>query len=237
MDSKEYILVLKYASKGSLRDNLQDVSQMEWEHKLELLNEIISNLEAIHSQGYIHRDLHSGNILQDNLHNAYISDLGLSSSDSAQKQEILMGQPYTTKSDIYSFGIIMWEILYGMPVSYYHNFSKQQLQLKICNNYLRPPISEEAPRCYVNLMKKCWDKEPEKRPPAEKLCKIFMKWQNDKNILSELKKSKINLENIEKSYAGMFSGGSKFISFTGSILGSNSGLQNLKIDDIIPDSS
>ncbi|RIB26778.1 kinase-like domain-containing protein [Gigaspora rosea] len=222
---------------------------MKWEHKLELLNEIISNLEAIHSQGYIHRDLHSGNILQDNLHSAYISDLGLSSSDSAQTQdgifgilpyiapEILMGQPNTTKSDIYSFGIIMWEILYGMSVSYCHNFSKQQLQLKICNNYLRTPISKEAPRCYVNLMKECWDKEPEKRPPAEKLCEIFMKWQNDKDILSELKKSKINLENIKKSYAGMFSGGSKFISFTGSSLGINSGLQNLKIDDIIPDSS
>ncbi|RIB26796.1 kinase-like domain-containing protein [Gigaspora rosea] len=211
---------------------------MKWEQKLELLNDIISDLKAIHSQCYIHRDLHSGNILQDNLHSAYISDLGLSSSDSTQKQhgifgilpyiapEILMGQPYTTKSDIYSFGIIMWEILYGMSVSYCHEFSEQQLQLKICNNYLRPPINEEAPRCYVNLMKKCWDKEPEKRLPAEKLCEIFMKWQNDKNILLELKKSKIKLENIEKSYAGLFSDRSKFIPFTGSSLGNNSVLEN-----------
>ncbi|RIB05522.1 kinase-like domain-containing protein [Gigaspora rosea] len=211
---------------------------MKWEDKLKLLNYIIFNLEAFHSQGYIHRNLHSGNILQDDLRSAYISDLGLSKFNPKRKKdgvfgilpyiapEVLMRQPYTKKSDIYSFGIIMWEILHGVPVSYYHKFSKQQLQLKICYNNLRPPVNNEAPQCYVSLMKECWDKEPEKRPTAEKLSEIFMKWKNDKGVLLELNNSKIMLGTIEGSYIDMLSGGSKLVPFTESILNIVGGLQN-----------
>ena len=73
--SEDYILVLEYAAMGSLRKNLCSVSQMNWKDKLTLLHCITSDLQMIHSQGIIHRDLHSGNILQDNLHSAYIADL------------------------------------------------------------------------------------------------------------------------------------------------------------------
>jgi len=62
--TKDYIIVLKYAIKGSLRQNLETVSQLEWKDKLNILYCIASDLEAIHSQELIHRDLHSGNILQ-----------------------------------------------------------------------------------------------------------------------------------------------------------------------------
>src|SRR5260364_412564 len=76
-----YMIILKYAEKGSLRNNLHEVSQMKWAEKLNLLSCITSDLEAIHSQGLEHRDLHSGNILQDDLDNAYITDLGLSNTN------------------------------------------------------------------------------------------------------------------------------------------------------------
>src|SRR5260363_62472 len=75
------MIILKYAEKGSLRNNLYEVSQMKWEEKLNLLSCITSDLEAIHSQGIEHRDLHSGNILQDELDNAYTTDLGLTNTN------------------------------------------------------------------------------------------------------------------------------------------------------------
>ena len=65
---------------GSLRKNLHSVARMKWKDKLTLLHCIVSDLQIIHSQELIHRDLHSGNILQDHLHSAYIADLGLSIS-------------------------------------------------------------------------------------------------------------------------------------------------------------
>ncbi|CAG8726979.1 2471_t:CDS:1, partial [Ambispora leptoticha] len=230
----KYVLVLEYAAIGSLSKNLYNISQMDWKKKLKVLHCIIFDLEAIHSQGYIHKDLHNGNILQNELDNAYIADLGLSSPLKNEDEgivgvlpyiapEILDKGQYTTASDIYSFGMIMWEILYGMSVSYNQKFAMPQLPIQICCNGLRPPINEKAPQCYVNLMKECWDKDPEKRPPAKKLCDIFNRWQDDENILLELSRSETRIENIEKLHSSMFSGGSKFISK--SILDVNSELQ------------
>ncbi|RIB13599.1 kinase-like domain-containing protein [Gigaspora rosea] len=109
---------------------------MKWEDKLSLLHCIASDLQAIHSQNFIHRDLHSGNILQETLQSARIADLGLLVSTSKSSKigpngvcgilpcispEVLNQQPYTTASDIYSFGIIMWEILFGLPIPKIYN--------------------------------------------------------------------------------------------------------------------
>ena len=157
---------------GSLRQNLCSVAQLKWMDKLTLLHCIASDLQIIHSQELIHRDLHSGNILQDHLHSAYIADLGLSISTNIASNaegrgiygvlpyiapEALERGYYSTASDIYSFGIIMWEILYGRPVSYNREFG-QRLQIEICRNDLRPTIVENMPLSYINLMKQCWER-------------------------------------------------------------------------------
>ncbi|RIB03675.1 kinase-like domain-containing protein, partial [Gigaspora rosea] len=88
-------------------------------------------------------------------------------------------QPYTKASDIYSFGIIMWEILY-------------ELMLQVCNG-LRPYISESIVSCYADLMKKCWHAEQEKRTTAAEICDIFAEWQNSENIYQ-------NCMNLIKNY-------------------------------------
>ena len=105
-----------------MRSNLHSISQMEWKNKLNLLHFIASDLQIIHSQEFIYRDLYNGNILQDDLYNTYIANLGLSiSKNMALKAErcgiygilpyiapeVLDKGHYTTASDIYSFGIIM----------------------------------------------------------------------------------------------------------------------------------
>lgn len=206
-----YILVLKYAEIGSLYQNISKIVKIDWKDKLNLLFSITSDLKAIHSQGIVHRDLHSGNILQDNLHSAYIADLGLSIQCSKQSDnrvcgvlpyvdpKILNGGRYATSSDIYSFGMIMWGILYGISITYDTNFSEKQLQLKICNG-LRPSVNKEAPQCYVNLMKQCWDHDPKKRPTIQELWDIFKEWQDDETILSQLNDSKIIFKCMYKKF-------------------------------------
>ena len=56
---------------------MRDVRGPNWEKNLKLIQCIVYDLTAIHSTRYIHKDLHSGNILQDYVKNAYITDLGL----------------------------------------------------------------------------------------------------------------------------------------------------------------
>ncbi|RIB14253.1 kinase-like domain-containing protein [Gigaspora rosea] len=187
---------------------------MEWKNKLTLLHCIASDLQIIHSQELIHRDLHSGNILQNKLHNAYIADLGLSISKSIALKaercgiygilpyiapETLDRGQYTTASDIYSFGIVMWEILYGRPV-YYNKEFEINLKIDIFCNDLRPTVIENTPQCYVGLMKQCWEREPENRPSAIKICEILTEWQSNEKILSELAKSDELLKNIKSSH-------------------------------------
>ena len=209
--SKDYILVMIYAPLGSLRQNLYSVVRLEWKKKINLLLCITSDLQIIHSQNLIHRDLHSGNILQDNLYSAYIADLGLSISANIAlggcgvygvlpyiAPEVLCGNPYTISSDIYSFGIIMWEIVSGRAVPFNGNHTQFQIQV---HKGLRPPITQIISQCcYMDLMKKCWDGNPQNRPSAAEIYKNFAEWQNDEKILLELTEFSKILKNTENTH-------------------------------------
>ncbi|RGB38529.1 kinase-like domain-containing protein [Rhizophagus diaphanus] len=189
----EFFMVIMYASDGNLRDYLRkNFSSLKWEEKLKHLWYIIDTLGNIHNVNYIHKDLHSGNILMyksniDDLSGAMISDLGLSQSiyDSNNSTnvcgvlpyiapEILNGKPYTKASDIYSFGIIMVEMSTGKPP--YGNIShSDDLALAIYDG-LRPKVIRGTPKCYIELVNKCLDSDPEKRPSCNELLSIISKW-------------------------------------------------------------
>ena len=70
--------------------------------------------------------------------------------------------------------MIMWELTSGVPPfdDRAHDF---HLSLSICKGE-RPEIIEGTPQCYINLMKKCWDLDPLKRPSASELKFIFDNW-------------------------------------------------------------
>src|SRR5688572_17808655 len=124
--TKEYMMVYQYADEGDLRQYLsKNFPTLIWKQKLDILISITTDLLTIHHKGYLHRDLHSGNILL--FSNTYqpglkscISDLGLSrkmNDTNANEHkgvygilpyvapEVLLHNPYTKESDIYSFGI------------------------------------------------------------------------------------------------------------------------------------
>ena len=177
---------MSYANGGSLRNSLKNKSY-SWYDILCTLRHIITGLDAIHESKLVHCDLHDGNILCDGGSN-YISDLGLSKPIDYLKSnndvygvipymapEVLRGKPYIPASDIYSFAMIMWELTSGVPPfdDRAHDF---HLSLSICKGE-RPEIIEGTPQCYIDLMKKCWDLDPLKRPTASELIIIikFMK--------------------------------------------------------------
>ena len=78
--------------------------------------------------------------------------------------EVFQGQKYTEKSDIYSFGMIMWEVMTGRRPFWDRNHDTD-LIIDIIDG-LRPPIVTNAPEGYIELMKECWHPNPEKRPKA-----------------------------------------------------------------------
>ncbi|GBC25790.2 kinase-like domain-containing protein [Rhizophagus irregularis DAOM 181602=DAOM 197198] len=92
--------------------------------------------------------------------------------------EVLCGCQYTKAADIYSFGIVMNEFL-SEEVPFNDISHNRILAIKICNG-LRPKISEDIPKLFVDLINKCWDAKAENRPTAKELYQIFIKLNYDK---------------------------------------------------------
>ena len=131
-------------------------------------------MSEIHEENYIHHDLHSGNVLIDSFGGSEIGDLGLcqqlKEKDDTNEifgvipylaPEVLSSKPYTKESDIYSFGMIMWEHTTGKKP--FHDRSHNHCLILDMLEGKRPEITEDTPKFYADLMKKCWDSDPENR--------------------------------------------------------------------------
>ncbi|RIB21635.1 kinase-like domain-containing protein [Gigaspora rosea] len=196
-ETSKYIIVLKYAQYGNLRDNLRQISGWKWEKRLFVLFHIVSGLVGIYQSGIVHKDLHGGNILLygvlEGYHVALVSDLGLAAPIHSEKNELYGVIPYTApemllrgkyyrcskSADIYSLAIIMWEIASGEPA-----FGNAPHNTDLCLGIVsgsRPYINNSTPRCYASLMKKWWDLDPLQRPTANELKKIIGDWLRNSN--------------------------------------------------------
>src|SRR5205823_10196693 len=81
--------------------------------------------------------------------------------------EILSGNKNTKESDVYSIGMLMWEIFSGCP-PFDDRAHDYHLILDICKG-LRPPILSNMPKEYIEMMQRCWDVDPSKRPTIVEL--------------------------------------------------------------------
>ncbi|EXX69537.1 Ypk2p [Rhizophagus irregularis DAOM 197198w] len=202
-ETKDYMMVLEYAINGSLRNYLDtNYNKLSWERKIRDLCDVAKGLESIHNNNLIHRDLHIGNILMGN-DTVYITDMGLckpadyNESENAKNNtygvlpyiapEILRGENYTEASDIYSFGIIMYEVISGLPP--YHDLNHDQyLAIKICQG-LRPRFNIKVPQFIVDLVKSCLDANPLNRPTAKEIYEIFNPWSLSTELRKQISKT------------------------------------------------
>ncbi|RIB20161.1 kinase-like domain-containing protein [Gigaspora rosea] len=189
--SGDYCLIIQYVPLGSLENNIYQISQMKWIEKVNLLFYIAHDLQIIHSLDIIHCNLHDKTILNDDIYNAYTSsfslslpaqedDPGLVGHPLYAAPEVLFGESFSKASDIFSFGVLMWQISSGQSLisEYGKSMNIYSLTIKI-HSGMRPTIRKGTISCYSDLMKRCWDSDPTKRPSALKIYKILAYWKNN----------------------------------------------------------
>ncbi|RHZ65771.1 hypothetical protein Glove_311g27 [Diversispora epigaea] len=187
--SQNYIIVMKLYD-SSFHKFITSATSVQYSVEGWCLETVAYGLISLHAKKLVHRDLHSGNILiNNNLREVSITDLGLCrlendlilKSDNKSNNiygsipyippEVLRGNEFTKKGDIYSFGGIMYETATGKQ-PFYDRAHDTRLIIDICNG-VRPKIPDIIldciPQWYLDLMYKCWSDDPSERPTAKEL--------------------------------------------------------------------
>ncbi|RHZ76309.1 hypothetical protein Glove_199g209 [Diversispora epigaea] len=189
----EYMMVMNYAEYGSLREMLNNkFKKLTWKRKYKILSKIVIGLTNIHEMGLMHKDFHPGNIVNQTLTLSYITDFGLCKPVTENDPENIYGVvpymapetlsrgEYTKASDIYSFGMVMLEVLTSYP-PYYNIPHNENLAIGICEG-LKPEIKCEIPQFLKEIMEKCWNFEPLNRPTAKELKSQLECYNDEDNI-------------------------------------------------------
>ncbi|KAM3875637.1 inactive tyrosine-protein kinase transmembrane receptor ROR1 [Diretmus argenteus] len=158
---------------------------------LHMAIQVAAGMEYLASHFYIHKDLAARNILVGEQLHVKISDLGLSreiySSDYYRLQpksllpirwmppEAIAYGKFTTDSDIWSFGVVLWEIFsYGLQP--YYGFSNQEVMEMVRKRQLLPCPEDCPPRVYC-LMTECWQEGPARRPRFKDIHSRLRAWE------------------------------------------------------------
>jgi serine/threonine protein kinase len=147
---------------------------------------IVLGMRFVHSQGFIHRDLKPLNILINENGEALIADFGTSRSESDDATltgatgtvhyaapEMYKDGGITNKVDVFSFGLILYEILVGRAV-----FRSSKPPLRVMKRVLSgemPAIPESVGKVMQSLIARCWSLKAEDRPSFDDILNEFLK--------------------------------------------------------------
>jgi len=173
-------LILELVERGSLFQILKtpkEFKALTWKLKMEIALGVASSMSYLHSFGIIHRDLKSPNVLVTEDWTTKLTDYGSSRimSDFMTQNagtlawsapEVLMSDSYSEKADVYSFGMLLYEIATSeVPFSELRDFQVPQQVMKGA----RPSYDKSVPKSWQKLSKLCWAGKPAARPDFAKI--------------------------------------------------------------------
>ncbi|OMJ86306.1 hypothetical protein SteCoe_12219 [Stentor coeruleus] len=184
----QMIIISEFCAGGSLFTLLHESKniQLSWKQRLRILRDVARGMLYLHeaSTPILHRDLKSLNVLlvkevtgpNDGIF-IKITDFGISrildqgieftgqmGTCHWMAPEVLSNQPYSLEADIYSYGIVMWEVI-AREVPY-QNTNPMTIPIRVVKGE-RPNLGQipsTCPEALKNLLRACWDAVPTRRP-------------------------------------------------------------------------
>ncbi|XP_031093550.1 serine/threonine-protein kinase STY13-like [Ipomoea triloba] len=180
-------VVVEYLPGGTLKSFLIKNRRRKLPFKVvvQLALDLARGLSYLHSKKIVHRDVKTENMLLDRHRTVKIADFGVARVEASNPNdmtgetgtlgymapEVLNGNPYNRKCDVYSFGICLWEIYCcDMP---YPDLSFSEVTSAVVRQNLRPDIPRCCPSSFGNVMKRCWDANPDKRPEMDEVVSML----------------------------------------------------------------
>ncbi|KAF7838337.1 serine/threonine-protein kinase HT1-like [Senna tora] len=181
-----FCIITEYMPGESLRKYLRKQKPYSVPHKLvlKLAIDIARGMQYLHSQGILHRDLKSENLLLGGDMSVKVADFGISCSESEcftasefigtyrwMAPEMMKDKKHSKKADVYSFGIVLWELLTALTP--YENMTPEQAAFAASQKNVRPPLPPECPLAFSHLVRRCWAGKPVKRPHFDEIVSIL----------------------------------------------------------------
>lgn len=227
-------LIMDFSKNGSLANYIERIRITNKEifynntSRQKILIGIVRGMAYLHSHNISNIDLTPNNILLDDDYHPLITNYGLyqlyqelnlsneiktSYNDLIYTPpELLAGKSYNDKSEVYSFGIIMYEIItesIAFPKFKRGEVTESDFINKVINENYRPTFNTSIKPSLKNLIEKCWSSDPESRPSFEYLFKKLA-YNSEEGNSNESDDDKYFLDDVEKdeiiSYTNMING-------------------------------
>ncbi|ESO85259.1 hypothetical protein LOTGIDRAFT_130675 [Lottia gigantea] len=179
-------IVTELMSNGALLNYLRDGSKnLDLQTLIDMAAQIASGMSYLEERKFIHRDLAARNILVGENNEVKVADFGLAKIIDEESNptndaevpikwtapEAALYRKFTTKSDVWSYGILFVELMTKGEIPYPGMGNGEVLE-KIKGGY-RMPKPTDCPEAAFEMVLKCWDEDPENRPSFENVFNFF----------------------------------------------------------------